>query len=50
MYKEKITISLEPELIVQIKQTQLQLAGCSNVSSLVEILLKNWLQQFRRVE
>lgn len=47
MDKKNITISIDPILISHVKELQMRLAGCCNVSSLIEILLKNWLAQFR---
>lgn len=46
MDKEKITISVDPVLISHVKELQMRLAGCCNVSSLIEILLRNWVGEF----
>jgi len=47
MAKEKITITLDNELIEQTKLLQEQLAGCHNISSLIEKLLIQWITNIR---
>jgi hypothetical protein len=46
MEKKNYSISLSEELVEQVRLAQLNLAGCSNLSAIIERLLIQWLQQF----
>lgn len=46
MNKYSYTISLNKELVEQVKLVQMNIAGCSNLSGIIEKLLIHWLQQF----
>lgn len=50
MSKYITTVSITPELLRQVKDVQLSVTGSSNISGLVEKLLIEWLQQFRRID
>jgi len=43
-------INLSEELVNQVKEVQLNLVGCSNLSAIIKMLLINWLQQFKEKE
>jgi metal-responsive CopG/Arc/MetJ family transcriptional regulator len=47
---QKLHISIEQELLDEVKAVQSNMVGFTNISSLVNKLLIQWLQQFRRVE
>jgi metal-responsive CopG/Arc/MetJ family transcriptional regulator len=46
MDKRTYSISLREDLVEQVKTVQTNVAGCSNLSAIVEKLLIQWLQQF----
>ena len=46
MNKTIYSITLSDGLVEQVKAVQLSLAGCSNLSAIIEKLLIEWLQQF----
>jgi uncharacterized protein YigA (DUF484 family) len=46
MDKTTYSISLSEGLVEQVKAVQTNLAGCSNLSAIIEKLLIQWLQQF----
>jgi uncharacterized protein YigA (DUF484 family) len=46
MVKYRYTININKEVVEQVKEVQMNLAGCSNLSSIIEILLNDWLKQF----
>jgi len=46
MDKQTYSITLSRGLAEQVKAVQINVAGCSNLSAIVEKLLIQWLQQF----
>ena len=46
MDKQTYSVSLNKKMVEEVKKVQMNLAGCSNLSSIIEMLLTNWLQQF----
>ncbi len=50
MEKIVYSVSLHPEIVNQVKAVQLNIAGCSNLSAITEMLLIEWLKQFKEVQ